>query len=108
RPDLVEALSSTPAVAGLTRDHRNLHRALISVEVGLTFVLLMSAALLAGSFVRMLRVDVGFNPYGLAMVRLVLPDRYRAGPAQDQFVERIVERLRSLPTVRAVATGTGV
>src|SRR5207245_851001 len=72
----------------------------------LTVVLLMGAALLANSFVRMTRVDVGFDPRNLATVRLQLPDRYRSRETQDALFETLIARVRTLPGVRAVTTGT--
>src|SRR5205085_3434498 len=106
RPHLAGRLSATTAAAATTPSHRRLHGALIALEVGLTFVLLMGAALLANSFVRMTRVDVGFDPRNLATVRLQLPDRYRSRETQDALFETLIARVRTLPGVRAVTTGT--
>jgi predicted permease len=47
---------------------------IIGAEVALTCVLLVSAALLAGSLLRMVRVDPGFEPDRLATLSIAPPD----------------------------------
>ena len=60
---------------------RGIHRALASVEVALTFVLLLGAGLLANSFIRMVALDVGFNATNVVSITLELPqERYATPP----------------------------
>jgi predicted permease len=49
-------------------------RWLVSFEIALTVVLLVAGGLLAQSFQRLLAVDPGFDPQGLATVQVYLPE----------------------------------
>lgn len=73
---------------GSTGDRRRIRTraALVIGEVALTLVLLVSAVLLANSFLRLQRVDPGFESDGVALVTLPLPQsRYRDGRLQAAF-----------------------
>ena len=57
-------------------------------EVALSFVLLVAAALLADSYVRLVNVPKGFNPDGVITARVFLPpSRYAAEAAQRAFFD---------------------
>jgi putative ABC transport system permease protein len=103
--NLLDKLTATSHAVGLTRGHRHLHRVLIGMEVALTFVLLTGAILLANSFLRMVSVDIGFDPRNLAAIRVRLPERYQSQAARDAFFETLLARARLLPRVRAVTSG---
>lgn len=80
---------------------------LIIAEVALSLMLLVAAGLLLRSFVRLQRVDVGFNRENLVLVPIQLPEtRYATTEASTQFFEAAVERLRSLPVAAAVGATT--
>ena len=73
-------------------------------EVALAMVLLAAAGLLIRSFILLQQVDLGFDSSHLAVVRLSLPDsRYPELPERTQFVNSVLEHLRALPGVQAVA-----
>jgi len=86
---------------------------LVGSQIALTFVLLVGAALMVNSLVRLLAVDRGFNPEHLLTARVTLEgDRYmtptegtRTGltvsPEVDLFYRELLERLRALPGVEA-------
>ena len=79
---------------------------LVVMEVAASLVMLVGSGLLARSFQQLSRVDYGFEPGGLLTASISLPrSRYPDAPAQFAFVERLQERLKSLPGVRS-ATGT--
>jgi putative ABC transport system permease protein len=66
----------------------------------------VGSGLLARSFQQLSRVDYGYEPRDLLTMSVSLPrSRYPDAPAQFAFVERMQERLASLPGVRS-ATGT--
>ena len=72
-------------------------------EIALSFVLLVAAALLADSYLRLVNVPEGFNPDGLITARVWLPStRYAADAAQDAFFDRLTERLAGNFGPRAV------
>jgi len=89
---------------------RRLNNAMIVTQIALSLVLLVSAGLLIKSFRRLVQTDLGFEPRGVLTVRVPLPmkkymkDRQAAAPA----TEAMVQRIRGLPGVRAVAASTNV
>ncbi|MBF5043418.1 FtsX-like permease family protein [Aggregicoccus sp. 17bor-14] len=80
--------------------------ALVVGQLALALVLLVGAALLARSFLRLLQVDPGYRTRGVAMLSVVLP------PAQDEAEglrqvrqqQVLSERLRALPGVQEVGS----
>jgi putative ABC transport system permease protein len=61
-------------------------------------VLLIGAALMIKSFVRLTNVDVGFNPENVLSMELRMLSRANA-PDQVAFVQQVLQRLESLPGV---------
>ena len=99
--NLTEALkSSTRNSAG---KRINSHSFLVSVQIALVAVLLVSAILMLKSFRRLLAVDPGFKPQGVATFQ-ISPSwaRYSDGGQRRQFFQQVQSRLRSLPGVQAV------
>jgi predicted permease len=73
---------------------------LVTVEVTLSLVLLISAGLLLKSFARLRAVDPGFAPEGVLTMRFSLPDAQYKTPAQrTAFFENLLARVRALPGV---------
>jgi len=77
-PALVSSRKSAAGMSGTTRTssarRSGLERWLVSLEIALTVVLLVGAGLLGRSFQKLLAVDPGFQPEGLATVSVVLPN----------------------------------
>ncbi|HSC26731.1 MAG TPA: ABC transporter permease, partial [Vicinamibacterales bacterium] len=93
------------ATRGITA--RRLSHAVVVAEIALSIVLLVGAGLLIRSFVRVLHQDPGFRPEGLLSVSIFLPDRrYGKDELEIQFFERLIERLRQLPSVTSVGGST--
>ncbi|MFL5582295.1 MAG: ADOP family duplicated permease, partial [Gemmatimonadaceae bacterium] len=81
-------------------------RTLVAVEVALSLVLLVGAALLGMSFARLQQVDAGFQPEGVMSAGLLMPiaggfDPARDGPTWRRLHGEYAERLRHLPNVAA-------
>ena len=80
---------------------------LLAAQVGLTFVLLIGAGLLAVSLVDVMREAPGFDGNGLWYADVNLPERrYPTAVARDAFFDTAVERLRGIGGVDGVAQGT--
>ena len=78
--------------------------ALVIGEVSLSIVLLIGAGLLMRSVARLQSMDVGFEPRGLSVVRLQVPESaYPDAEQSGRFYEMLLERARRLPGVRAAA-----
>lgn len=74
-------------------------QALVTAEVALCVVLLVAAALLLQSWQRVLNVNPGFRPDGLATLRVNLPPTYGKDAAILSFYSRATARLATLPGV---------
>lgn len=83
-------------------------RLLLVAETALSVLLLVGAGLFAASFTRLLRVDPGFEPDGLALLELSLPEtRYPSGSQRAAFFLQLEERIEALPAVDAVTVTGG-
>jgi putative ABC transport system permease protein len=75
-------------------------------EVALALVLLAGAGLLIKGFARLRSVDPGFNPEHLVSIFVQLPPtRYYDIPKQTYFRREVLNRLNSLPGIRAAMVG---
>ena len=78
--------------------------ALVVGEVSLTLILLVTAGLLANSFLRLGRVDPGFAVEEVTVIDLpVPPGKYSDGKKQAAFYEALVEALAARGEIRRVA-----
>ena len=73
--------------------------ALVIFEIALTMMLVIGAAILAKSFVRLMNTDPGFNPQGVLTMRILAPPSNKPEP----LFHRIQEELLPKPTVQDVA-----
>jgi predicted permease len=96
---------------------RRTREALLAGELALATMLLVGAALLSKSFIRLLRTDAGFDVENVLVVPVTLTSRYYSGcPVSgsgecdavagserlNAFMVQTEERLKALPGVRAV------
>jgi putative ABC transport system permease protein len=80
---------------------------LVVAEVALSFVLVIGAGLMLKSFVRLQRVEPGFQPDHLLMMRLSLPGiRYGDGAKSISFYEQLQDRLVNLRGVKATGAAS--
>jgi putative ABC transport system permease protein len=84
-------------------------RLLVVSEVALAVVLLISASLLAKSFVLLSSVEPGIDPERVLTMKLSLPEaRYGTPAALESFIQRATERVRPLAGVEAVGFATSL
>src|SRR5262245_21919320 len=92
-----------------------LRRLLVVAEVALALVLLVGAGLMTRSFVKLRQTPVGFTERNILTMRVTLPEsKYpfpigaddRRIPAGIDFYERLLERVGSLPGVKAEAVSS--
>jgi predicted permease len=85
-----------------SRGARLVRRLLVTSQVAFALVLLVGAGLLLASFQRVLAVDPGFTPEKLLTGRFSLPaTRYADDAALRATIERVLERVRTVPGVDA-------
>ncbi|HEY2824544.1 MAG TPA: ABC transporter permease, partial [Gemmatimonadales bacterium] len=80
---------------------------LMTTEIALAVLLLVGAGLLLKSFARLQDVSPGFQPDHLFVADLPLSTTTYARPEQrSAFFDRLIDRARTLPGVRAAAAAT--
>lgn len=99
RAEPTDVMHESSRVAGSRLDAR-VRSTLVLLQISVSVVLLVSSALLVRAFVRLQRVDVGFNTEDTLTFRVALPgNRYRSGDAVNAFSREFLQRLRQLPGV---------
>ena len=73
--------------------------ALVVMSVALAMVLLVGAGLVGSSFLRLMRVDLGFAPDGVLIAGVSLPAERYDGDRSVAFVAEATRRLQGLPGV---------
>jgi putative ABC transport system permease protein len=100
-----EALQSSGRAASESRKGRHSGKILVTAEVTLSTVLLLSAGLLLRSFVNILSVNPGLNIQHLLTVRINLPpEKYHRDSDVSSFYRRLLDGIKGLPGVE----GTGL
>ena len=95
-----EALKSGSYTTTEGRRGVRLRGVLVAVEAALGAVLLITAGLLIGSFVRLTHVDKGFDIQRVLAVRVAMPStKYTEKAQQAAFFDRLLEKTRPLPGV---------
>jgi putative ABC transport system permease protein len=94
---------STADAAGLSLFSRHRGRSLLVVaQLALATMLLVGAGLLIRSFVKLSRVDTGYDPRNVVTFQVVLPPRRLAAddPRRQLFAEEMTRRIHAVPGVR--------
>lgn len=86
---------------------RRLRSSLVVAEVTIAIVLLVGAALMARSFLKLQAVDRGFDSNGLVAMKVGFPTGpYTDAAVRDRFVATALDELRRLPGVRSATAGS--
>jgi len=97
--DLIEAMKDE-ARSSASFGKARLRGALIVAEVAIALALLVGAGLLLQTFVKLQRVDLGFDVHNVLTATVELPEAQYARPEQKIiFYQRLQERVRALPGV---------
>jgi putative ABC transport system permease protein len=104
RPDLVEQLKDGGHGGSTNLSHHRLRNTLAVAEVALSLVLLIGAGLMTQTLLRLRHVNLGFSGTGIIDMVMTLPDtKYKTGPEQAAFYDRLLARVKGLPQVRSAA-----
>jgi predicted permease len=94
--------------AGNTRSGATLRKTFVIVQIALSFIVVLSAGLLAGTLRNLKAVDFGFRPDEIAAIDIRPATGGYTGRQADQFYTRVVDRVRTLPGEKAAATALGI
>ncbi|HTG94591.1 MAG TPA: ABC transporter permease [Pyrinomonadaceae bacterium] len=95
------------ARGSVSSGRRRIGNALVVMEVSLAVILLVGGGLMLKSFVRLVRVDPGFDPHQVLRLDLALPGpKYSEPQKQRAFYEELLARLKNLPGVERVGATT--
>jgi len=104
RPNLTADLKGDVAAVSTGGRRWTLRDGLVVLQMAVTLLLLVPAALLTRSIAAAERVNLGFKPAGLVAISTELSlIGYDNGERAQQFYQRAVERVRSLPGVESAA-----
>jgi putative ABC transport system permease protein len=108
-PTIVSALRlDGRSIAGTPRSRR-LRDGLVVAEVACAVVLLVTAALLGRSFLRLQASDLGFDSRNLISVNLEFPTAaFPTALARDLYVDRVADALAHRPGILGATPATGV
>lgn len=102
-----EILKSGSRTATEGKSGLRVRNALVSLEVGLSALLLVSAGLLIASFVRLMTIDKGFDVERVEAADFSLPGvKYPDDARRASFYDRVLEKARALPGVQSAAVIT--
>jgi predicted permease len=98
-----EAIKDNAAGMGAGRSHERFRSILVISEIALACLLLVGAGLLLRSFLRVLSVDLGFNPSRAAAMQTDLPPGMNKTQLmhRTQILKTEIERVSALPGVEA-------
>jgi predicted permease len=105
RVDLNTTLRNEGGGASQSRHRVAITGVLVAGQVALSLVLLVAAGLLLRSFVRLLKVDPGFDTRNVLTMNLSLSTTKYAKPDQQiAFFDELLRRVAAVPGVRSAAT----
>ena len=109
RRDVGEALKESSRSSTPGRRQRRLLGGIVTLQFAMALVLLVGAGLLVRSFARLMATDPGFRPEHVLSMSVSLPaNAYAKADQIRSFYQRLIERVESLPGVRAVGVASDV
>jgi putative ABC transport system permease protein len=106
RTDLTEALREGSLGTGDGKRRNRFRSSLVVAQIAVSLVLLVCAGLLVGSFWRLQQVDPGFDAKNIITLRISLPDTRYDESQVENFYERLLSRIETLPGVTSASAGS--
>jgi putative ABC transport system permease protein len=108
KPEINQVMqSSAKKTAGRVSSSR-LHGALVAAQIALTLLLLTAAGAAIESFVRILRVPLGYDPHNVIAVGIPLHENtLTTWQARVNYLEQLSASIAALPDVFSVSLETG-
>ncbi len=103
---MMKALQNSARTGAGSVSRTALRKSLLTAEIGITVVLLVAAGLLLKSFLRLRSADVGCVTENMLTLSYSLPEKKYDTPEKvNAFNEALLQRVRTIPGVRAAALG---
>jgi len=100
RVSIADTLREGGRSGGTGKGRQHYRRALVIAEVALSMVLVVAAALLVETMIKLQRQDPGFRPDHLLLAHVYIPPaRYSDSAAISRFCDEFGRRVRTLPGV---------
>ena len=96
-----DSLKDATRGSSQSRKHTWIRGALVVSEVALACILLVGAGLLIRSFLRVLDVNVGFQPERAAALRIDPSSNYSTQAERNAYFDEALRRVRFLPGIQA-------
>ena len=104
---MMKALQTSARTGASSVSRTALRKSLLTAEIGITVVLLVAAGLLLKSFLRLRSADVGCATEKMLTLQYSLPEKkYDTPEKMNAFHEALLQRVKSIPGVRAAALGS--
>lgn len=104
---VIKSLLTSTRTGSSSVSRTALRKTLLTIEIAVTVVLLISAGLLLKSFMHLRSADVGSITDNVLTLGYSLPEEKYDTPAKvNAFNEALLDRLRAVPGVRGVALGS--
>ena len=104
RPEISQVMQSNSVKAAGSVRGKRLHGAMVATQIGLTLVLLTAAGAAIQSFVRLMRVPLGYDPHNVVSMGIPLQENsYTGWQARVNYFEKLRASIASLPDVTSAA-----
>jgi putative ABC transport system permease protein len=104
RHTVVGSLKEGEGQSTLGKGRRRMRSLLIVSQVAVSFLLLIGAGLMLRSFIKLQRVDAGFQPENVLTMRIGLDfTKYDNNDKQLAFFETLLEKIQAQPDVKSAA-----
>ncbi len=100
-----QALAEAGVRGSIGGSRNRMRSGLVVAEVAVAVILVVLGSLLTGSFIRLLRTDLGF-PADQVLANIIVPsgDSYKTPESRGILYRRILDAVRALPGIEAAGT----
>jgi len=107
RPDVAQVMQSTTRKMTAGLHGRRTHSVLIAGQIALTLLLLAGAGVAMQGFVRMMRVNLGYDPHNTMSVGIPVHDNtYTTWEARRTYFNQLLQKSRATPEVVSAGLST--
>ncbi len=107
RPDVAQVMQSTTRKMTAGLQGRRTHSVLIAGQIALTLLLLAGAGVAMQGFVRMMRVDLGYDPHNTMSVGIPVHDNtYTTWEARRTYFNQLLQKVSATPEVVSAGLST--